>query len=297
MSRSKPFKIILVIIIILAVIAGVLLYFYNPKKAIDLILPDLSRITYINANVKNDSVRTKVDVIVQNKSPYKLTIDSVYFQVELNGEELLEELVPVNLEQRRYQVDTVELPIDISRKKLKGILAELKGKDSTDIKANCYIKYNTIFGKVKLKYDKTTKIPVPIPPQIKVLKVERKKYNVTEKMLYATIQLEIINKGRNIDIQLYNVNYQMQVENSLSTEGTIDKKITIKPRSTEVVEIPIEIKVEHPLKTVVAILTNNDKMNYTLHIQAMMIENMVEKVKEDPIPVEVNASGKLELKK
>lgn len=297
MKLSKGFKIFLIIFLITLIASSVLFYIYNPKKAIYLILPDLSKITYISANVKNDSVQTKIDVIVQNKSPYKLTIDSAFFEILLHDQLLVKELVPVNLKQKRYQIDTIQLPVDISRKKLKKILSGLKAVDSTDITANCYVIYNTVFGKVKLAYEKIVHIPVPVPPKIKVVKVERKKYNVMQKVLNTTILLEIINGGQNIDLQLFDVHYEMQIENQLSTEGVIDKTIVIKPKSTETVEIPIDIKVEHPLKTIVAILTDNDQMNYTLHLQGKMIEKMVDHVKQDPIPVEINASGKLELKK
>jgi LEA14-like dessication related protein len=297
MKRSRVVKIVVVILMISIIAVFILFHFYNPRKAIDLILPDLSEISYINANVKGDSVRTKVNVIVQNRSPYKLTIDSVYFEIRLNDKQLVEELIPVELKQLRYQTDTVELPIDISRKKLKWILENLKNVDSTDIRANCYVVYNTVFGHVKLRYDKITHIPVPIPPQIKVVKVERKKYSVIDKTLYAIIQLEIINKGRNIDIQLSNIHYQFQVENSLTSEGTIDKKVTIKPASMQYLEIPIAIKVERPLKTAVAIITDNDRMNYSLHLTADMIENITDKIKREPIQTEVNANGILELKK
>lgn len=295
MKRKARIFIIILVLLLLAI--GGFIYFYNPKKAINLILPDLSRITFIHANVKKDAVHTKVDVIVQNKSPYKLTIDTVYFQIKLNNESLLEESVPVQLEQKRYQIDTIEIPVNVSTKKLRGILEKLKGTDSTGLEASCYVKYNTIFGKVKLSYDKLFRIPVPIPPKIKVLKVERKKYNITEKKLFTNIQLEIINMGGNIDLQLTDIHYQLNIENELSSEGVISKKVTIKPKSTETIEIPVEIKVEHPIKTVLDILTDNDKMNYTLNLQAMLIENMVDKVKQDPIPIEIHASGKLELKK
>lgn len=297
MKRHKGLKIFLIIFILIAIAAVVLFYKFNPKKAIQLILPDLSKVTYINASIAGDSVNTKVDLIVQNKSPYKLDIDSVSFEIQLNDQLLLKELVPVNLKQHRYQVDTIQLPVNISRKKLKQILSGLKGKDSTELNANFYIIYNTVFGRVKLKYDKVIHIPVPVPPQIKVLKVERKKFNLMAKELNTLILLEIINAGPTIDLQLYDIHYQIKIENELSSEGTIDKMVVIKPKSTETVEIPVDIHVKHPVKTIVAILTDNDQMNYTLNIQAKMIEKMVKDVKQDPIPVEINASGILELKK
>ncbi|HSH67313.1 MAG TPA: hypothetical protein VLB84_16330, partial [Bacteroidia bacterium] len=82
------------------VIAGlVLFYFFNPKKAVSLILPDLSRITYINADIEKDSIRTKINVVVQNKSPYKLTIENIYFEIKLDDKLLARQTIPLNLNQ------------------------------------------------------------------------------------------------------------------------------------------------------------------------------------------------------
>jgi LEA14-like dessication related protein len=298
MKRSRILKFLLVFIGILILAGGVLFYIYNPKKAIELILPDLSKVIFINATIKQgDSVESKAAIIVQNRSPYKLSIDSVFFKVELNKKKLIEEFVPVNIKQIRNQVDTVELPIDFSRKKFKSILTELKGVDSTDLDAYCYVIYKTVFGRVKLDYSKTFHIPVPIPPQIKVVKVERKKYNVIDKVLETIIQLEIINKGKNIDLQLQHIQYNLKIGSSLSSEGVIDKTVTIKPQSNTFIELPVNIKVDRPLKTIMDILTDNDKANYVLHLRAEMIEHMVGKSKKSPIPVEIEAEGMLELKK
>ncbi|HET6226875.1 MAG TPA: LEA type 2 family protein [Bacteroidia bacterium] len=299
MKRSKVLKFFLIFIGIIIILGAVLFYFFNPKKAIELILPDLSKVTFINANIINgDSIHSKADIIVQNKSPYKLSIDSVFFRVELNKKQLIEEHVPMDLKQERYQVDTVVLPIDLSRKKLKEILSKLKSVDSTDLDVYCYVVYNTIFGNMKLKYNKTIRIPTPIPPQIKVVKVERKRFNLLDKMLEANIQLEIINRGKNINLQLQNIRYKLEVgDHSLSSEGTIDKTVTIKPESTSYLEIPVEIKVEQPLKTIAKILTDNDKTDYILHLKANMTEHMVNKSTSTPIPIEIEAEGNLELKK
>lgn len=298
MSQFKILKFGLISLGVFTLAIVVLFYVYNPKKAVELILPDLSKITFINVSVVNgDSVQSKAAIIVQNKSPYKLSIDSVFFRVELNKSQLIEEYVPLNLEQIRHQVDTVLLPIDFSRKKLKTILAELKEVDSTDVDFKCYVIYKTMFGHVKLKYDKTVRIPVPIPPQIKVIKVERKKFNVLDKILNTNIQLEIINKGKNINLKLQHIHYTLEIGNSLSSEGIIDRTIEIKPQTTSYAEIPLEIKIEHPLKTILEILTNNDHTNYILRLNAEMIEQMVDKSSQTPIPIEIFAEGNLELKK
>lgn len=298
MKKNK--KIIILSLFIILIAAGIFIFlkFYNPKKAINLILPDLSEITFINANIVNDSAHIKVNMIAQNKSPYKITIDSVYFEVKLDSHQLFEELVALNLKQIRFQVDTISLPINISKKKFKSVIGNLQGTDSTSLQINCYVIYNTIFGHYKLKYDKVVHISVPIPPEIKVIKVEQKEYSIKNKTLQAMIHLEIINKGKKIDIRLMHIKYQFKVKNSLSSDGIINKPVRIKPASTTYLEIPVSVKIEHPLKTAMAILTDNDQMQYTLHLQAEMIENMTDnKLKRKPFPVEVDALGMIELKK
>ena len=283
----------------IVILAGSIFYYYNNrKKAVELLLPDLSKITFLNASIKNgDTIHSKASVVVQNKSPYKLTIDSLYFKVELNKKKLIEEFVLLNLRQEKHQVDTIQLPIDLSRKKLKAILDELNEVDSTDLNIDCALLYDTFLGHVKLKYDKEMHIPVPIPPRVKVVQVEQKKFNTFDKALQTIIHLEIINKGKNIDLQLQHVQYSLQVENSLSSNGTIDKIIDIKPESTSYLEIPVEIEIDRPLKTIVDVLTNNDKKNYLLHLKGEIIEHMVDKPKHPPFPFEIDARGELELKK
>jgi len=295
-SRILKFSFVLAGILVLA--GAVLFYIYNPKKAIELILPDPSKIMFINATIKQgDSIQSKAAIIFQNKSPYKLSIDSVFFQVELNKEKLIEEFVPLDLKQMRHQKDTIQLPIDFSRKKFKKVLDKLKGVDSTDLDISCYVIYKTMFGRVKIDYNKAIRISVPIPPQINVVKVERKKFNLLDKVLETTVHLEIINKGKNIDLQLKNIQYTLKIDNSLSSEGVVNKTITIKPESTSFVELPINLKINHPVKTIVEILTDNDQTNYMLHLRAEMIEHMTDKSKQNPIPIEVEAEGAMELKK
>ena len=152
-------------------------------------------------------------------------------------------------------------------------------------------------GRIKLNYEKSIHIPVPVPPQIKVVKVERKKFNMSDKILSATIQLKIINVGKNIDLQLQHIHYSMEIGHTLSSEGDVDKLVSIKPESITALEIPVDIKVDRPLKAIVEILTDHDQTNYILHLKAEMIEHMVDKSSQTPIPVEIEATGGIELKK
>ncbi len=294
---SKTGKIVKrVVILIVLVLAGIItFYILNPGKAITLVFPDLHKINYVNAVIKNDSAFTKISLVLHNKNPYKLDIDTVSFEVTLNDTGIAHQIVPLNIKQTRFDEDTIQLPLNLHIAQIKGLIAHLQSQDSTIVNIKGSIIYETIFGRKKIEFNKTSKIEVPVPPQIKVLKVERKGFDLGEKILKANAQIEIINKGKNIDIQLTDIRYNITVKNTLHADGVISKPLVIKPRSSSKINLPIEIEVYHPLKTLWLIKTDQDRLNYLLHIKCNVKENISEK--SFASPAEITATGTLELVK
>ncbi len=284
-----------ILILGIALFGLVVFYIFNPGKAITLIFPDLHKISYVNAVIKNDSAFTKISLVLQNKNPYKLDIDTVSFEVTLNDTGIAHQIVPLNIKQTRFDEDTVQLPLNIHISQIKGLIAHLQSQDSTTVNIKGNIIYETIFGRKKIEFNKTSKIEVPVPPQIKVLKVERKGFDLGEKILKANAEIEIINNGKNINIQLTDIRYNITVKNTLHAEGVISKPLIIKPRSSLKINLPIEIEVYHPLKTLWLIKTDKDRLNYLLHIKCNLKENISEK--SFASPAEITATGTLELVK
>ena len=284
-----------IIILAICIVSFVLYYLFKTEKAINLILPGLNEISYIHIDLKKDSALVKLFVFVQNKMPYKMVIDTIQFELNLNGAEIVDETVYVKIDQSWLETDTIELPVNISLKKTKKIIGDLQGQDSTDMDIGFYIVYKTWIGSQKIHIRRNIRIASPVPPQIKILKLEHKKYNIKDKTSDAVLIIEIINNGKNIDLQLNSVIYNLQIENSLFSKGSFPGPIDIKPVTFQTVEIPIVIEYSHPLKTAWAIVFDNDKMKYDLNIQTDVIVNNF-KVRY-MIPMEVDATGSIELVK
>jgi len=293
-TRSKVIKIVLLVLAI-GLVSVVVFYLLNPRKALKLAFPDVHKINYINAFIKNDSAYTKISVALQNKNPYKLSIDTLAFEVKLNDTSIAVQSIPLNISQARFDEDTVKLPLNLSIKKIQKLIANLQSQDSTTIKIIGYVVYETIFGRTRIHFNKENRIQVPIPPKIKVLKVERKNFSYKDKLLKANATIEIINNGKNIDIQLTNIHYNMVVKNTLQSHGVISKPLTIKPHSSIIFDLPIEIEIYHPLKTALMIGLDNDRLNYSLEIKCNIKENVSESSFSSP--AEVRATGVLELVK
>jgi len=290
-KKGKIFLIILVIVII----PIICYYIFNLKKAINLIFPGINEISLIHIDLKKDSALLRLYVFVQNKMPYKMVIDTLNFEIKLNGYKMVEETVPIQIDQKWFETDTIELPVNISLKEIKKTLGDLQGQDSTDMEINFNIVCNTLIGRQKIDFNRKIRIASPIPPKVTILKLEHKKYNMKDKTSEAVIKIEIINNGKNLDLQLTEISYNLQILNTLLSNGIIALPINIKPESSQIVDIPIIIEYNSPFKTAWLIVTDNDILKYDLNLKCNVKVDNINDFK--PIPVEIDATGAIELVK
>lgn len=297
MSLSrKVYKRIISIAIVLILLGSIAAYFiYNPKKAITFVFPDLDRIRYINAVIRKDSVYTTTSLVLENKNPYKLSIDTLAFTISLNDTVLADQVLSLQLHQKSFSLDTVKLPLNLNIKKIRNTIKGLQDQDSATLNAKGFAIYETIFGRVKLDFNTDKRIAVPIPPKLEVLKIERDHFNLKDKTLSAEAWIRIINEGKNLDLNLSELEYEISVKNVLHSAGKIPQSVKIKPGSSVVVKIPMKIEIFHPLKTVWKIAMDNDRLPYRLHLVGRIKEN----ISDDGFsaPAEIWATGMLELKK
>lgn len=294
MKKNVKTGIVLLFIILVGVLSTVLYCVFISKRAINLVLPNLNEISYVHIDLTKDLALVKLFAYVQNKMPYKMVIDTIYFKVKLNGFKVAEETIPVLINQSRFETDTIELPVHFSLKDIKKIINDIQVQDSTNLDASFYVVYNTFYGKQKFHFNKSTKIATPIPPQLNILKVEYGNYKLIKKTADALIKIEIVNNSKYIDLQLNNIRYNYQINNTLFSKGTFQESIHIKPDSSLTIEIPMVIEFIHPLKTVLKILLDKDKSKYTLNLQSNVIVNTIN---NNEIPIEVDATGYMELVK
>jgi LEA14-like dessication related protein len=292
--KLNKVKIILVILVIV-IVSIICYYIFNPRKAINLIFPGINEISFIHIDLKKDSALLKLYVFIQNKMPYKMVIDTLNFEIKLNGFKMVEEAVPLQINQKWFETDTIELPVHISLKEIKKTIGDLHGQDSTDMEINFDIVYNTLIGREKISINRKIRIEAPIPPKVTILKLEHKKYNLKDKTIDAVLKLEIINKGKNIDVQLNEISYNLQIINTLISKGTVNQPIDINPLSSQIIDIPIIIEYSSPFKTAWQIITNNDILKYDLNLKCKVKANIIKDSKA--IPVEIDATGTMELVK
>lgn len=295
MKKNRLVKWLLILFLVAVCTTGLIFYF-NPKKALKFVFPDLDQISLVKAKIKNDTAYIKVNAILQNKSFYTLNIDTLFYQIKLADTLIFTQTTALNLRQKKYQTDNVELPLKLPIKTIMRTIRSLQKQDSTEIESKVYIVYNTIVGHTKVPLTKVTKIRVPIPPQIKLEKLETKDFSLKKETIEAIAHVKIINRGQLLDLDVHEIHYSLVLgKNLINTNGVFSSPIVIKPGSTTDLTVPVLVHINKPFKVAWKIATNDDKMPYKLKLLAKLDENNI--YNKDDVPIELEAEGKMELVK
>ena len=296
MEKKKGFrKWIIIAVILLLIGGGVVFIFFNPKKGLKLVLPDLDNISLVKATIKNDTAYLGVDMLLENKSIFKLTIDTLFYRITLADSLLFNETKALNIRQKPGETSTIEMPLRIPMTKTMGTIRSLQGQDSTYIEIESYIVYNTFLGSKKIPISKKIKIKVPVPPQIKVQHVEIDEISLSDKTVDVIAKIRIINKGEMIDLNVHKIHYKLMLgDNLVSSDGVYEHDIALKPGTETDVEIPVTVTINKVFKTAWKYITN-EKLDYNITVTAELDENSF--YKKSNIPMEIKASGKAKLRK
>lgn len=289
MKRIKK-RYIVILLIIVSLLSVVWFYWLNPKKALEFALPDLNELSYVNAKIKSDTAYIELIGIIENKAPYKITIDSLAYNLDLAGNRIISEDQNVGIELLSGEKDTIMLTFRIPISKTRGIIQKLQSKDSTSITANFEITYNTIFGRTTFPYSKDIDIKVPNPPEIKLIKVKAGELNLKNKNIDIDLAISIKNNSDKIELRLRDLDYTAKLGKNIAGKGKYSKLIIIKPLSTAYVTLPINVIIDKPLRTFWKVAAKKEFMPYEINMDAVLINDTLQDV-----PISINAIGNTQL--
>lgn len=292
-KRRKRRRIVWIAVLSVLIITGTglgLYYYKNQKAALKLLLPEIRKITLIRADIRQDTAYIDVFALAVNRSPYKLNIDSIYCDIYLGGKKLITEKRFIGLEQRKGQSDTVCLSVRIPISRTRSTIENLQTQDSTDITLDATVVYNTVFGKRRINLNKDKRIEVPVPPKLKIIKSQKKELRLFKKNVTADLYLQIINEGKNLNLDISGLQYELHIGNDLHTKGAFSKDISIKPGSQQLVRFPLDFAMEQPGGTILKVWTDTDRVPYKLKLSGYLDSKKIQH-----IPVVIFAEGKLEI--
>ncbi|TSJ42298.1 hypothetical protein [Fluviicola chungangensis] len=275
-----------VILIVCLGIGGYLIYLLIQKqKMLNLLIPEVTEITLIKANIHQDTAFVEVNTIVVNKAPYPMNIDSIVCDLSLGGTKLISTSQYVGLRQESGDTDSVRFSVNIPISHTRNKILSLQDQDSTGITIEATIVYSGL----KVPFIKSKKIEVPVPPKFKVIKTE-KKVKLFKKDIQAQLFLGIINEGKNLSLDLHDLQYRITIGNDLASKGKFPMDVSIRPQSSQVLKLPLNLKMKHPLATIFKVIGDKDRVPFHL-----MLSGYLDAGKMKRIPTVIFASGYMEI--
>jgi LEA14-like dessication related protein len=281
---------ILIAVIVLLVAGGLFVATYYPKYAQNLLIPDIEQLESLDIRVGDDTLFTTLTLRMQNKGVFKMNLDSILYKITFDTLRVLSKLQDLHIVLSPGEADTFKLPVGIPYKRVIKRIHQLQDRDSADIKTEVRLMYNTRFGKAIVPHEKTNRIAMPRPPEFEVENVHYEGRDKKVLNLVATVRF--INKG-NINLMVSDLSYRIRIREHLEAKGKLNKTVNIIPHSTKVEKLPVQVELDHPLKTLFAVITDKDLLPYSLVIEASVSGGEV----LHNTKVTVRKKGVLELKK
>jgi hypothetical protein len=274
------------LILLLGIIGYAIYFFIQRQKMLNLLVPQVTEITLIKADIHADTAYIEVNTIVVNKAPYEMNIDSVVCDLSLGGTKLVSTSQYVGLRQQSGESDSVKFSVKIPISHTRNKILSLQNQDSTGLTIEATIVYSGF----RLPFVRSKKIEVPVPPQFKVIKTEKSDLRLFKKDVHVDLFLGVINEGKNLSLEIHDIQYELIVGNDLVSRGKLGKDISIKPQSSQIIKFPLDIKMKQPLVTIFKIWGDNDRVPFRI-----MLSGYLDAGKMKRIPTVIFASGQMEI--
>jgi len=284
MFRTRFNYFLLFLILGLGVLTMII--YVRRQKLLNLLLPEMTEITLVRGEIHNDTLFLNVNAIVLNKAPYDMRIDSIVCDLTLGGTNLVSTSQYVGINQKSGESDTVSFAVNVPISRTRREIRSLQGQDSTGVAIHATIVYSGL----RIKLTKGKKIEVPVPPELRVIKTERTDLKLLKKDVKVDLFLEVINNGKNLSLDIEDLQYELTISNDLVTKGKYQKDVYIRPYSSLVLKFPLDFTMKHPAATIVKVWTDNDRVPFRL-----MLSGYLNVGKMKRVPVVLFASGKMEM--
>lgn len=292
-KREKYRKAITIIsiLVVLILVIGTFLYL-SPRRALSLVVPDVNSINRIKVSIKNDTAYINLELILENKAPYSIDIDSIQYTIQLDTATIVQEHQPLKLEQASGAIDTANIIVHLPIKKMQGTIRSMQSADSTYLSGQFRVVYSTMLGKMSMEYAKKIKIRVPVHPKITFESLEREKIKLLKSEALVNVNLSVTNNSPVIDLVLSDLYYSVNLGENIFGTGVRPEKVVIKPSSTAIVTLPLKLDVSEPVRTGWNILVKKKEMAYFLTLKANISNDDIEQT-----PIEFQMSGTTRLLK
>jgi LEA14-like dessication related protein len=254
--------------------------------------PEIRQYGAVHINMTEDTTYIYSKLEITSRTCFKLKVDTIKYKVTLFDQPFLEKKDVLGIELPAFGKDTIGFKVKIPHKDLRrNIKAHQNKTDSAGYIINISLQISTPFWRGEIPFNKSARLKLPHPPELELVEIKYKKIRLRSILADATIK---VTNHSNISLAVKHMIYKMKIMNQGDVNGNYLKTIRLKPKGITVINLPMEININHVGKLLWAVLNDKDNYHYVLLMNATI--ESIDPVKES-FRVELVKTGNMELKK
>jgi len=290
MSTRKIIFAVIALVILAAIVIGVVKFKQSDKSVADYVVPELKMGQMQVTNLTAEKADMKMNMLIDNPAPVGFSVDSLYYTVSIEGNEIARTTYPDSLRLEARDSTTVELPLTLYHDKLADVLKSLEqqGRDSALYTINATIFTDmALIPKDKLNMKVEKRLPLIRIPEIHVTDIKMKDVGFKG----ATMVVETSIKNDNVfPIRFSDMNYRVQVDNNGWMEGSKPGTVNIPAKGTTTMTIPMDVKLKEMGKNALDLIRKGTDVHYDFRMNTKLASDS-QVLKESNIAL--NSSGQL----
>jgi LEA14-like dessication related protein len=254
--------------------------------------PEIRQVGIIHINIKNDTSYITSKLEISNRTFLKISVDTIKYKIDLFDKTYLQSTEGLGIKLPGNGKDTIDFSLKIPHVSLmRGIKAERKKGDSAGYEINIALQMSALSWKGEIPFNRTSKLKIPTPPELELVEIRYKKVRL--RSIIADVKIKITNHS-NVSLSVKDMIYRMNILKQGDVRGNYKGTIHISPNSATVIDLPINITIDHMGKVFWNVLRDKDNYAYSLSMNALI--ESISPISES-FRVEVIKSGNMELKK
>jgi LEA14-like dessication related protein len=272
-TRSKT-RIIILIISAIILVGVIGYYFYKSRYAnpVSGLKPHVTMGIGRISNITDSTIDLSLNLFVDNPLPVGLDIRNFRYSVDLNRVRVIESEYADALKLEPQDSAIITLPTQLKIKKLAAISEKsaAAGEDSADYRFEVALNLEKPFlGKDTLNLHFDKRLPLYRLPKVELVGYDMEKFRLSKSDV--VIQLRFTNQNA-FPVQFQNPSYVVDLGNQKGlAKGAVKGFTKVKSKSSEIYEIPLEIKMGDLLKTAGNIIFKGKDLPFTLHFKCKLV--------------------------
>lgn len=272
MNKRKPFKWIIIILLLAGVAIAVWYFFKKSKPDADTGLKPRVEMSIARiSDVTDSTIKMELKTLLYNPLPVGMHLKNINYVVQMNGKTIVEDHYDKPLEVKAADSSLLTLPAKVKLHNLieEGDGAVAKGQDSADYHFKTILHFEKSFlGKDSLVLDMDKRLPLYRLPKVKMAGYDVKKLGLKDTDI--VVQIEVANLN-SFTLEFQNPVYVMDLgKQKRFAEGKVSGITTVNAKSKEIYEIPLSVSLGKVLKAAGQMIGKGKDLPFTFYFKSKL---------------------------